>query len=53
MHVDDVGADAIHEVLRVGDHEQYALELAKHVFQPNTSLQVQVICGLIQDPAGS
>ena len=51
VHVDDVGADAVHEVLGVGDHEQDALELAEHIFQPHTSLQVQMVGRLVQDAA--
>ena len=51
VHVDDVSADAVHEVLRVRDHEQDALELAQHIFQPDAGFQVKMICGLIQNAA--
>lgn len=49
VHVDDVGAHAVHEVLRVGDQEEDALELLKRVLQPYAGLQVQVVRGLVQN----
>ena len=53
MHVNDVGADSVHEILGVRHHQQDSLELAQHFLQPDTGLQIQVIGGLIQDPATS
>ena len=51
VHVDDVGAHAVHEVLGVGDHDEDALEVAEHLLQPNAGFQVQVVGGLVQDAA--
>ena len=53
MHVDDVGAHAVHEVLGVGDHDEDALEVAEHLLQPHTRLQVQMVGGLVQNAAAS
>ncbi len=39
MHVDNVGAHAIQEVLGMGDHEQGALEVLQLLLQPHAGLQ--------------
>ena len=49
MHVYDVGADAVHEVLGVRHHQQNALEVLQGLFEPDTSLKVQVVGRLIQN----
>ena len=49
VHVDDVGAHAVHEVLGVGHHDEDALEVAEHLLQPHARLQVQMVGGLVQD----
>ena len=36
VHVDDICTYAIHEILRVGDHEQDSLEALQGLLKPNT-----------------
>lgn len=42
LHVDDVGADSIQEVLGVRDDHQNALKVGQSVLQPHARFQV---CG--------
>ena len=48
VHVHDVGANAIHKVLRVGHHEKNLLELFQVLLEPYDGLDIQVICGFVQ-----
>ncbi len=36
VHVNDICTYAIHEILRVGDHEQYSLEALQGLLKPHT-----------------
>ena len=45
MHVDDVGADTVEEVLRVGDDDQDARVLLQLLLQPRRRLHVQMVRG--------
>jgi len=49
LHVDDVGAHPVHEVLGVRDQQEDARELGERVLQPHARLQVQVVGRLVQD----
>mmetsp|Transcript_588 Transcript_588/g.2148 ORF Transcript_588/g.2148 Transcript_588/m.2148 type:complete len:306 (-) Transcript_588:315-1232(-) len=48
----DVRAHAVHEVLRVADHQQDPVPIAQVVLQPNHSLHVQVVRRLVEEKQG-
>ena len=48
MHVHDVGADCVQEILRVGDEDENTLVLLELLFQPHTGLQVQMVGWLVE-----
>lgn len=48
VHVDDIGTNPIQDVLGMGHKDRDALESLKFLFQPHTSIQVQVVGRLVQ-----
>mmetsp|Transcript_2154 Transcript_2154/g.6231 ORF Transcript_2154/g.6231 Transcript_2154/m.6231 type:complete len:639 (-) Transcript_2154:12-1928(-) len=50
--VHDVGADAVEEVLRVGDDQQALVVGGEVVLEPHAGAQVQVVGGLVQEQDG-
>eukprot|EP01084_Bolivina_argentea_P113294 201950_1 len=49
VHVDDVGADTVHEILGVGHHEEDLLELGEVVLEPDDGLDVEMVGGLVEE----
>ena len=50
--MDDISADIVEEVLVVGDDEERFLPGAQVAVQPDDSIQVQVVGGLIEHQQG-
>lgn len=45
--MNDIGTDAVHEILRMGDDEKSSLVLAELALKPDTCFEIEMVGGLV------